>query len=130
MIVNNAYSQHQCNTFKCEVHTHKLCFFNAQNRKLIHAYLSDPLFVSGSLRRHNVSVCLNALQHKVVGVIERELTKFSCELCHSQLPLVHTKGFLSPTERSAESTHFQLCKNTTYLTYFSKSSAVSSATWA
>lgn len=25
--------------------TQKLCFFNAQNRKLIHAYVSDPLFV-------------------------------------------------------------------------------------
>ncbi len=66
MIVNNAYSQHQCNTFKCEVHTHKLCFFNAQNRKLIHAYVSDPLFVGESLRRHNVIVCLNVLHHKIL----------------------------------------------------------------
>lgn len=38
--------------------THKLCFFNVQNRKLIHAYVSDPLFVGGTLRRHRVSVLI------------------------------------------------------------------------
>lgn len=111
MIVNNAYSQHQSNTFKCEVHTHKLCFFNAQNRKLIHAYLSDPLFVGGSLRRHNVSVCLNALHHKVVGAIEGELTAFSHEFCLSQIPSEHTTGFLSTTER-AQGAHASNCGKT------------------
>ncbi len=108
------------------MHTHKLCFFNSQNRKLIHAYLIDPLFVGGSLRRHNV--CLNALHHKVVGAIEGEgilprvlsfTTTFSA---HNGLLIYHGE--------SAGSTHFQLWKNTTYLTYLSKSFAGSSETWA
>ncbi len=107
------------------MHTHKLCFFNAQNRK--HTYLSDPLFVGGSLRRHNV--CLNALHHKVVGAIEREEGILPRVLSFTTTFSAHN-GLLIYHGASAGSTHFQLCKNTTFLTYLSKSFAGSSETWA